>query len=98
MNGWIQARIIKEADNTKGKTSRHCVSPDRCTHHNQESLAPLMNRLKEPECDQALNLSVCTGNTATAHAHVLSRFSRVFLFANLWTVAHQAPGTVEHGK
>lgn len=88
--------IIKEANNTKGKTARHCVSPDRCTHHNQEGLAPLVNKLKEAEFGQALNL--CTGNTGTVCARVLSRFSRVHLFANLWTMAYQAPGTVEHVK
>ena len=74
--------IIKEANNTKGKTARHCVSPDRCPHHNQEGLAPLVNKLKEAELGQALNL--CTGNTGTVCVRVLSRFSRVHLFANLW--------------
>ena len=53
--------IIKEANNTKGKTTRHCVSPDRCTHHNQEILDPLINKLKETEFNQDLNLKEIQG-------------------------------------
>lgn len=43
MSECIKALIIKAANITKGETTRHCVSPDRCTHHNPEILAPPRN-------------------------------------------------------
>ena len=80
-------KLLHHHTNLMGLTITICSSDIPCTwsplHFHRHSLSSGLCHLL---CQQSQSLSI-----RSSHAHMLSCFIHVWLFATPWTVAHQAP-------